>query len=78
MLFRDQVLPELVMLVLNCEVGSRRHAEELELQKWFDAWIEILSTFISQAPAFANLGFLAKSSLDRVLRQKLECVSFNK
>ena len=57
------------------EVGSRRHAEELELQKWFDAWIEILSTFISQAPAFANLGFLAKSSFDRVLRQKLECVS---
>ena len=36
------------------EVGSGRHAEELEVQKWSDAWITIVSPFISQAPAFAN------------------------
>eukprot|EP00435_Cladocopium_sp_Y103_P058443 s1619_g20.t1 len=51
-------------------VGSGRDAEQLELQKWSDAWISLLSPFIPQAPAFAELGFLAKSSLDRVLRQK--------
>ena len=51
-------------------IGSGRHAEELELQKWCDAWIATLTPFISQAPAFAELGFLAQSSLDRVLHQK--------
>lgn len=34
-------------------IGSGRHAEGLELQKWCDAWIATLTPFISQAPAFA-------------------------
>ena len=38
-------------------IGSGRHAEELELQKWSDAWIATLTPFISQVLAFAELGF---------------------